>query len=224
VIARALGDRPWASPDAALEVRDGTTGYPFLAGSAGWPDAASPDPRLYFAMDTAHPRVLRVLPELASAGAYFLHVRRAAVIREICAEIAGSPAFVELDLTPGADLAGYEVRLVDPDGAWADAVLPLAGTVPGDGLVVIGPAGDGAPDVVDFAGVTVFPAGIPYAVQLAWTGVVIDALEVDGDGTQGEGDPVSSDGAPRCYARPVGIDTNQNAADFVPNWIATPGA
>ncbi|MCK9463355.1 MAG: hypothetical protein M0R80_27355, partial [Proteobacteria bacterium] len=105
VLARALGDRAWATPDALLALHDNVGGVPLLDESAGWPTESAPDPRLTFSVDSAHSRLLRVAPELASAGVYLLNLRRDGSIREICGGDGSAPAFIEIDIGPGVDLA-----------------------------------------------------------------------------------------------------------------------
>jgi hypothetical protein len=223
VLARALGVGPWATPDTMLELRDDVGGVPLLEKSLGWPTAAHADPRLFFTIDPAHPRLLRVAPELGSAGAYLVNVRRDGLIREICGGDGSAPAFIEFDLRPGTDLAAFSLRLVDPVSLLSDAELPLSGYVAADGIVVVADVGEGDPDVVDTVGVTDLPAGSAWAIQLIGAGGVVDAVQVGGAAGAGEGVPISNADAPRCIARPAVIDTADNARDFYGNWIPTPG-
>jgi hypothetical protein len=218
VIARAMGGRPWSTPDVLLEIPDaGDAGF-----SRGWPTAAQADPRLYFDLGPTLPVTLNVAPELASAGDYLLNVRRSSVLREICGCDGAGPSYIELDMRPGTELAAFAVRLVDPLSLLY-LELPLSGTVPADGVVRIGNPEEGEPDIVDTAGVTAFPAGEPFAVQLLKGGLTLDALQVDGPPGAGEGTPATSAGAPRCLARLASIDTNDNERDFVEGWLPTPG-
>ncbi|MCK9463354.1 MAG: hypothetical protein M0R80_27350, partial [Proteobacteria bacterium] len=114
------------------------------------------------------------------------------------------------------------VRLVDP-ASLLYVELPLSGFAPADGIVVIGDAGEVAADVQDTVGVTDFPAGLAFAVQLLEASTVVDAVQAGGAAGPGEGDPASLEGDPRCFMRPAGIDTNEHLFDFVGNWVPSPG-
>jgi hypothetical protein len=62
-----------------------------------------------------------------------------------------------------------------------------------------------------------------FAVRLLQWSEVLDAVQVGGDGTHGEGDPLDrADGT--CFFRPGTIDTDGNRDDFLAVWIGAPGA
>ena len=67
-----------------------------------------------------------------------------------------------------------------------------------------------------------FPEDNPFVLQLLYDGIVVDAVQVGGDGTYGEGDPIPSNGA-SCFVRNSGVDTNDNLFDFLEVWTGTPG-
>jgi hypothetical protein len=223
VVARALGERPWSSPDVALSLREASSGAALIDSSSGWPDASAADPRLYFHMDAARSNLLQVAPELGSAGRYFLHVRRDTVLREVCGD-GGAGAFIEIDAKPGVSLTGYSVQLLDPGTGAVIAELHLSGNAPGDGVVVIGEAGGEGVDAVDTAGVCAVVPGEAFAVRLFAGSTLVDSLQAGGAAGYGEGDPASIEDEPLCFARLFGIDTNDNTADFIGTWAPTPGA
>ncbi|MFO8070416.1 MAG: hypothetical protein R6V85_00960 [Polyangia bacterium] len=217
VTARGAMDRPWAVPDARLELRDDADDV--LQASDGWPSPADDDPRLFFDGDPSG-RQIAVLGQLGSAGGYLLNVRRASVIGELCRSALGS--FVEIWLEPGTSTDDVSLELVDGSSGLVLESLSLAGeTLDNDGTIVIGGVLSGEADLVDPVGD--LPDSGSFAVRLLRAGEVVDAVQLGGDGEHGEGQAVDDDGSP-CFSRVGGIDTDDNVADFLGGWTPTPGA
>jgi hypothetical protein len=216
VIARGAMDRPWAVPDARLELRDGADEV--LQASDGWPAQADDDPRLFFDGDPSG-RQIAVLGQLGSAGGYLLNLRRASVIGELCRSAPGS--FVEIWLEPGTSTDDISLELVDGSSGLLLESLSLAGeTLDNDGTIVIGGVSSVDADLVDPLGD--LPDSGSFAIRLLRAGEVVDAVQLGGGGDHGEGQAVGDDGSP-CFFRVGGIDSDDNGVDFLGVWTPTPG-
>ncbi len=218
VVARSVANRAWAVPDLQMELLDSSD--MLIDSSKGWPTDTNADPRIYFDGDSSI-RQIAVSAEQATAGFYMLNIRRPTLVREVC-RVPGE-SFIELELEPGQSMDTLSVVLLDPDNGTVLAVLPLNGTAPPDGLVVIG---DGTLPFVDFedtTGVTLFTAGSGFVIALLDGVLRVDSLQVGGIGDYGEGDSLAN-GTEECFARFGGIDTDDNLFDFLASWEPTPGA
>jgi len=216
-IARAAADRPWDSPDLWLELRDDAEVT--LASSTGWPTAEDDDPRIFFDAGIAGNQLVWGA-ELGTAGPYLVNVRRTATLREICTAVGSS--YIELELEPGTSFDTISIELVDAETGTVLESLSLAGQpIVNDGVVVLAGSTMSEADLEDQP-VAVLPDG-PFAVRLLDGGEIVDAVEVDGDGDYGEGDPLSGDTG-ECFERFLGVDSDDNLFDFVGRWVSTPGS
>lgn len=168
----------------------------------------------------------------------------ALMLNEILYDIPGSDTngdvFIELRGTPGGQLAGYFIRLVNGDGGVETAriTLPAGLVVPDDGLVVIADDVMGDPTAThvpnaDF--VAAFdPQNGPDTIQLFDPdGFLIDVVgygkplpALDAEGLpMFEGGPALDAPMGSSISRPAeGVDTDQNQADFMVNSTPSPGA
>ncbi|MFH1436742.1 MAG: proprotein convertase P-domain-containing protein [Pseudomonadota bacterium] len=147
--------------------------------------------------------------------------------------------FIELSGDPGGALTGHTlVHFNGSDGSVVWAIDLGAAVYPGNGLLVIGPAGGTNVDITwTAAGVSETDAlqdgGESLVLYTAWdpetsSGVVVDAVAwEDDDNLFGEGDPAvgigSGDWRSSIGRYPDGLDTDDNATDFVQAWWGTPG-
>jgi hypothetical protein len=142
-------------------------------------------------------------------------------VREVC-RVPGA-SFIELEVEPGQAMDSLSVVQLDPDTGTMLAVLPLSGTAPPDGLVVIGDGTLPFVDIEDTTGVALFTPGSGLVIALLDGVLRMDALQVGGLGDYGEGDSVLN-GTQECFARFGGIDTDDNLFDFFAAWEPTPGS
>jgi hypothetical protein len=215
-VARLQADRPWSTPDLWIELRDETDGL--LAANSAWPTAADDDPRIHIDPGIAGRQIV-CGAELGTAGPYLINVRRTATIREI--DTNPAVPFLELELEPSASIDPLSIELIDAELGILLETLSLAGQpITNDGIVVISGTAMAEADLQSQP-VAVFPDG-PFAVRLLDEGVLVDAIEIGGDGDYGEGNPlVQEPGA--CYQRIGGVDSNDNLYDFRTGWVSTPG-
>ena len=217
-MARSVADRVWAVPDLRMDLLDSSD--VLLDYSKGWPTDADADPRIYFDGDSVF-RQIAVSAEQATAGFYMLNIRRPTLVREVC-RVPGE-SFIELELEPGQAMDTLTVVLLDPDNGAVLAVLPLSGTAPTDGLVVIGNGTLPFVDIEDTTGVSLFTPGSGFVIALLDGVLRVDALQVGGLGDYWEGNSLVN-GTEVCFARFGGIDTDDNLFDFIAGWEPTPGS
>jgi len=148
--------------------------------------------------------------------------------------------FIELYGTPGMTLGGFKVSFVNgSDGKLYDTItLPVEAAMPVDGFYVIADAKTGestASNVADADLIDNFdPQNGPDAVQLLdASGVLLDAVGYgEGSMAVAENGLSSFEGAPAVDAvsgqslerRETGVDTGDNAQDFVAIESPTPGS
>lgn len=155
----------------------------------------------------------------------------AVVLSEVLYDATGSDAgksFVELYGTPGTDLSGWSLRGVNGGDGAVYKTVTLNGTIPLDGVFVIGDLASGStlvPNADQVVSVD-FQNG-PDSIQLYNGSVLVDALgygNFTGLYFAGEGQPTSIAPAGSSLVRlnPT-IDTNDNLADFVVLAAPTPG-
>ncbi len=217
VVARSVADRAWAVPDLRMDLLDSSD--MLLDSSKGWPTDADADPRIYFDGDSAI-RQIAVSAEQATAGFYMLNIRKPTLVREVC-RVPGE-SFIELEVEPGQAMDSLSVVQLDPDTGALLAALPLSGTAPPDGLVVIGDGTLPFVDIDDTTGVALFTPGSGFVIALLDGVLRMDALQVGGFGNYGEGNSLAN-GNEECFSRFGGIDTDDNLFDFLASWEPTPG-
>lgn len=217
VVARRMGNRVWATPDSMLALVDEWDVT--LDTSQGWPDGTFADPSIFMDPFTGV-RQLVVGAQMGTAGLYLLNIRRPVAINEVCRGVSG--AFVEVEVEPGQVLDGLTVELIDADSGAVQAALPLTGTAPEDGLLVIGDASETWVDLDDTTGVTVIGDADPFAIRISDGAGEVDAIQVGGTGDHGEGAACINDSA-LCFERFARVDTGDNLMDFVQSWRGTPG-
>ena len=217
VVARSVADRAWAVPDLRMDLLDSSDIV--LDSSEGWPTDADADPRIYFGGNSVI-RQIAVSAEQATSGFYMMNIRRPTLVREVC-RVPGA-SFIELELEPGQAMDSLSVAQLDPDTGALLAVLPLSGTAPPDGLVVIGAGTLAFVDIDDTTGVSLFTPGSGFVIVLLDGIETMDALQVGGLGDFGEGN-FPPNGNEECFARFGGIDTDDNLFDFFAAWEPTPG-
>lgn len=220
VVARQMADRPWDTPDLWMEVRDDSDLLVGAMRSTGWPDPRDPDPRLLLDMDMDDV-VVAVGSELASAGEYFLNIRRPYTIRELSR--AANESFIELELWEGSDLDDLELILIDiATGSIVDRLQFSEVTVENDGVVVI--AGQEMAEADVNHPVAQLPVSGPFVIALQKGGALMDAVQL-GEGSEpaSEGDPIPEEDGVPVYYRPFGLDTNNNAKDFLSRYWGDPG-
>jgi hypothetical protein len=164
------------------------------------------------------------------------------VLNEILYDAAGSDTdgneFIELYGTPDSDLDGYQVILVNgSDGGILDTItLPKNSRTKSDGLFLIADSQTNQSTQTNVLGTDRIdnfdPQNGPDAVQLLDDqGRLLDALSY-GDGAvatahnglnTGEGSPAADVGSGHSLSRVNGIDTDDNATDFMDLDIPTPG-
>ena len=132
-------------------------------------------------------------------------------------------SFIELEVEPGQAMDSLSVVQLDPDNGVAMSVLPLSGTAPPDGLVVIGDGTLPFVDIDDTTGVALFTPGDGFVIALLDGVATMDAIQVGGLGDYGEGNSLAN-GTQECFERFGGIDTDDNLFDFLAAWEPTPGA
>jgi len=179
--------------------------------------------------------VLALPPAVAALAVLGLPASAVALplISEVFYDAVGSDdglVFIEILGSPGVDVSGWVIEGVNGANGSVTVSIVLAGTIPPDGVLVVGDdagAGStlvpGADLVRDFD----FQNG-PDGVVLRAGAVVFDAL---GYGAFGSGDVFPGEGRPAPDA-PAGssvarlfadVDTNDNGADFVVLGTPTPG-
>lgn len=167
----------------------------------------------------------------------------ALMLNEILYDIPGSDTngdvFIELRGTPGGQLEGYFIRLVNGDGGVETAriTLPAGLVVPDDGLVVIADDLTGDPAATHVSNtdyITAFdPQNGPDAIQLfdpdgffvdvVGYGKPLPALDAEGL-PMFEGEPAVDAPMGSSISRPAeGEDTDQNQVDFMVNSTPSPG-
>jgi hypothetical protein len=217
LIARRLAGRAQSTPDSRLTlISTATTDVSF-----GWPAITDADPRLFVEAGPGG-RQLVVDAELGTAGTYLVHLRRVDIIREISRDPLGAGPFIELEFQPKTVLDQFSVERVDGASGTVLASYWLgAQPLTNDGIIVLGTGSMGAiADVVHQ--VAELPEQGSFAIRLRHSGQVVDAVQLGGDGSFGEGTPLEDNGFAH-FARSHGIDTNDNNFDFIPAGISTPG-
>lgn len=218
VLARALADRPWSTPDLKLrlEASDGST----LAESTGWPAPDNADPLIVTDSNLADATLI-IDSENASAGSYLVNIRRPFLI----SEIGRSPflEYIEINVEEGVSLSQLTMELVDSEtGLVLDSFSFLNQTVENDGTVVIGATESPEFDIMD--PIAVMPDEGAFAVRLLWNGQLVDAVQVgDGQYDFGEGEPIPDKDGVSVFTRILGLDTNNNKGDFIGRWVGDPG-
>lgn len=223
VVARQLVDRAWETPDTWLGLYVGADGSgPSIAKSSGWP-AGGADPTVFAGARAEGGVGLVVGAERGTTGSFVVHLRGQNIIREISRDPAFS--FIEVELNPREDIEKLSLELLDAETGLVVGTYSFAGKEleAGDGVVVIGAPGTLGREGVDAASaVSVFPDDSPFAVLLRSDGEVVDAVQVGGDGSFGEGAPIALDG-PVHMERQGRVDTDDNAFDFVGWSKGSPG-
>ncbi|HEY9198411.1 MAG TPA: lamin tail domain-containing protein [Gammaproteobacteria bacterium] len=167
---------------------------------------------------------------LSSVALSFPTSACAVVISELLYDATGTDAgkvFVELYGAPGTDLGGWSLRGVNGGDGSVYKTVNLSGTIPLDGVFVIGDLSSGTtlvPNADQIVSVD-FQNG-PDSVQLYNGGTLIDALGY-GDftgllfGGEGNAAPAVPSGSSLARINPL-IDTGDNFADFAVS-APTPG-
>lgn len=177
----------------------------------------------------------RVTQLVLLSGTVFMHTAAPAqtIISEVLYDAASTDngnVFVELFGTPGTLLDGLLLEGVNgADGSVYRSVV-LAGTIPSDGIFVIGDdSGDGTSLVndVDLVREVDFQNG-PDSIVLRDAGLTLDALGYGdfGNGVfAGEGNAAPDVPAGGSLARfDPAVDTHNNLADFMVLDLPTPGS
>ena len=173
---------------------------------------------------------------LLSAGYGFVSAPAGAtpVISELFYDASGSDtglAFVELFGSPGQSLDGMVLEGINGGNGEVYTSLALNGSIPADGVFVIGDdAGDGSTFVADadFIGSVDYQNG-PDSVVLRDASGVLDAVGYGsfgvGDIFGGEGAAAPDPAAGSSIARfdPL-LDSNDNSVDFIVLTEPTPGS
>jgi hypothetical protein len=131
--------------------------------------------------------------------------------------------YIELEVEEGTNLDHLTMELVDAEtGLVIDSFSFLGQIIVNDGVVVIGAAS--APEVDVVHQIAVLPDQGAFALRLFSNGQLIDAIQVgDGQYDFGEGEPIPHKDDVSVFMRVLGIDTNDNKADFVGRWTGVPG-
>lgn len=155
------------------------------------------------------------------------------VISEVLYDATGTDSgmvFVELYGAPGTMLDSFLLEGVNGTDGSVYKTVPLAGSIPADGVFVVADDSGGGTTLVDDADLVVdvdFQNG-PDSIVLRNGATVLDAVGY-GDFTAavfaGEGAPAAAAQAGSSIARfnPL-LDTGNNLADFVVLDLPTPGA
>lgn len=155
------------------------------------------------------------------------------VISELLYDATGSDSgftFVELVGTPGDSLDGLLLEGVNGGNGEVYTSLSLSGTIPGDGVFLIGDdAGGGVTSIpgADLVGDVDYQNG-PDSVVLRDSAGILDAVGYGSFGASdvfsGEGAAAPDAGAGSSIARfnPL-VDTDDNSVDFVVLSTPTPG-
>jgi hypothetical protein len=167
-----------------------------------------------------------------------LSVARAApalpVISEVLYDVTGSDdgaLFVEIFGTPGLSVEGWVVEGVNGSDGEVTHTLALTGTIPADGVLVIADESSGGGTLVPGADLLAsfdLQNGPDSVVLRDAGGAVVDALGYGafeaGEFFAGEGQPAADPPAGSSVARRFAdVDTGDNAADFAPLDVPTPG-
>lgn len=230
--SRDLADRPWDTPDLKIQYYDWYLNskdevildnlIDFNVGASLFGDpAVTVAPSL---IDEDRGVAVTLQAELGSAGDYLVQIRRPFVIREFSA-IPGK-SFVEIEIPADADLSLCELVLYNTqmEEAPEEERLTLFDAVTTGGILVI--AGtlsdvDGADAYEDVASL---PEEESFAVSLYYDSILVDAVQFEeGSVFRGEGNPIVAEDSRRTFFRIANIDTNDNASDFAPSFIKTPG-
>jgi hypothetical protein len=139
-------------------------------------------------------------------------------------------SFVELFGTPGSALDGLQIEGVNGADGGVGPSLALSGVFPDDGLFVVADSAAGATSVPGADLVLNFDLqNGPDSVVLRDGAMVLDALGYGvfgpGEVFAGEGSPAPDPAAGSSLARRFAdVDSDDNAADFVPLAEPTPGS
>jgi hypothetical protein len=179
------------------------------------------------------PRPARAFFALAA----LLAVRPAAalpLLSEVLYDATGSDdgaVFVELYGSPGTSLEGWVVEGVNGADGAVTVSIPLTGTLPEDGILVLADEASGGGTLVAGADLLAnfdFQNGPDSVVLRDAVGAVVDALGYGtfaaGEVFAGEGAPAADPAAGSSVARLFAdVDTDDNAADFAALALPTPG-
>jgi hypothetical protein len=150
-----------------------------------------------------------------------------------------APTFLELSGPPGLDIAGYKVELINGSGGsvYATATLPTDARLDGNGFAVLAIEDSdsflkfAAPGnkyfiLPNLAGQDAFQNGPDNVKLYDASNTVVDALGYGAFATasifEGEGMAAPASGPGRSLGRVKGVDTHNNASDFV-SFYPTPG-
>jgi hypothetical protein len=184
-----------------------------------------------------NPKPRQTVARASLALAALLAARPAAalpLISEVLYDATGTDdgaLFVELYGSPGASLDGYVVEGVNGADGSVTVSIPLAGTLPPDGIFVLADEASGGGTGVPGADLLAnfdFQNGPDSVVLRDALGSVVDALGYGtfaaGEVFAGEGsaapDPAAGSSLARLFAN---VDTDDNAADFAALAVPTPG-
>jgi hypothetical protein len=227
-IARDALNQPWVTADTYLEMRDpdNLPLVPAMA-SAGWPTQSAPDPTIYcppIGTDLELGSSALLTAENAATGEYLFNARRPQILLELSR--APGASFIEIEGKPGSSTVGLYLVVYDLLGASSLAQLEVSSEVPlfpSSGILVVAATPLEGADIVHEVGA--LPSSGGFAVALIQDGQIVDAVQVGSTLGLfwGEGSPIPDYPGVDVFSRMGGIDTNDNARDFVPMTIATPG-
>ena len=169
---------------------------------------------------------------LASAGVPAL---AAPLISEVFYDALGSDngaGFVELWGSPGTDLVGFRLEVINGAGGGVATTIELGGAIPGDGLFVVADRdASGGTGVANFDWLANFDIqnGPDSLLLRGVDGALLDAVGWGSVSASevfaGEGSPAPDAPAGSSLARRFAdLDTDDNAADFEVLALPTPGA
>ncbi len=170
---------------------------------------------------------------LATATLAAGSARALPLISEVFYDAVGSDdgqSFIELHGIPGTVLDGLRLEVVNGANGAVVTTLPLIGVIGPTGLFVVADRfADGTTDVPSFDQLSNFDIqNGPDSVALLGPDGVLDAL---GFGVFGPGEIFAGEGTPAPGVPPgsslarifANLDTDDNAADFEPLLVPTPG-
>lgn len=204
VHARSMADRSWETPDLRMKATDEEDNL--LAESSDL-SLQNPDPMIFVKKDAKGVRV-ELDGEMGSAGTYLINIRRPHLIREIS---RGEAPFVELLIGPRDEDLELSLSLIDVDTHQVEQ-LDLSSDI-GEGIVVVSIADQ----------LALLPEGSDFALMLEQGEDVIDAVQIGGVSAYGEGTPINASSSDTYFFRIDDMDTNDNIADFMSGFVATPG-